>query len=64
MCEGVEVASRIFNLNEIVSGNVHTLDYFTTGVFVCVCVCVCVHAHTFSHVGKGRAASIFLIEVR
>jgi hypothetical protein len=38
MCEGLEVASCIFNLNENVSGYFHIL---ATSLHVCVCVCVC-----------------------
>jgi hypothetical protein len=36
MCEGVEVASGIFNLNENVNGYFHTL---AASLHVCVCLC-------------------------
>ena len=40
-CEGVEVASHIFNLNENVNVYFHTL---ATSLQVCVCVRVCARA--------------------
>ena len=58
MCEGLEVASCIFNLNENVSGYFHIL---ATSLHMCVCVCVCARACVL--VGKETASSIFWIEV-
>jgi hypothetical protein len=53
MCEGVEVASCIFDLNENVSGYFHTL---ATSLLVCVCVCVCVCARAHMHArGEGES---------
>ena len=45
MCEGVEVALCMFNLNGNVRGCLHTLTtslHVCMFVFMCVCECLCV----------------------